>query len=99
MTINSGILYLEKFIEDSNLLPSDLGRLLNFIKALDERLQGAPRFSHKGPAAQIVPTNAILKSVCFSVPCFATSWKPTWAISHLCRSSTHVKNACDSDKY
>lgn len=40
MTINSGILYLEKFIEDSNLLPSDLGRLLNFIKALDERLQG-----------------------------------------------------------
>lgn len=46
MTINSGILFLEKFIEDSNLLPSDLGRLLNFIKALDERLQGAPYIGH-----------------------------------------------------
>jgi hypothetical protein len=38
--INSGILYLERFIEESNLLPSDLARLLNYIRALDERMQG-----------------------------------------------------------
>lgn len=38
--INSGILYLERFIEESNLLPSDLARLLSYIKALDERMQG-----------------------------------------------------------
>lgn len=37
--INSGILYLERFIEESNLLPSDLARLLSYIRALDERMQ------------------------------------------------------------
>jgi hypothetical protein len=40
--INSGILYLENFVEKHQLLPSDLSRQLNYIRSLDERISGMP---------------------------------------------------------
>ena len=39
---NSGIIYLENFVESTNLLPADLARSLCYIRSLDERLVGAP---------------------------------------------------------
>ena len=39
--INSGIIYLEQFVDDTNLLPADLTRSLDYIRTLDERILGA----------------------------------------------------------
>jgi hypothetical protein len=38
--INSGILYLENFVEKHHLLPADLSRQLSYIRSLDERISG-----------------------------------------------------------
>lgn len=37
--INSGIIYLETFLDSVHLLPTDLQRALNYIRVLDERIQ------------------------------------------------------------
>jgi hypothetical protein len=39
--INSGIIYLEQFVDSTNLLPADLSRSLAYIRTLDERISSA----------------------------------------------------------
>lgn len=49
--INSGIIYLEQFVDDTNLLPADLTRSLDYIRTLDERILGACIASQRSAAA------------------------------------------------
>lgn len=39
--INSGILYLENFVDSVNNLPADVQRTLGYIQTLDKRFNGA----------------------------------------------------------
>jgi hypothetical protein len=67
--INSGIIYLEQFVDDTNLLPADLSRSLAYIRTLDERISSA----------------AILPLIFFYGVLFCLEWYFDFMLLPLCR--------------
>ena len=47
--MNSGILYLENFIDSVHTLPADYGRLLAYIRTLDDKCTGT--FHYAAPVS------------------------------------------------